>query len=134
MEQKPEIEEPKKCNWCNQNMNLHYFGEDGLMCPISSDHVASSVNDTGTDQKIDTPETQPSSLDVHGWQPLETAPRDACKNTDRELWRGPDEGGGDYYADSIFITKEGAFGINCGGSVYVKPIREWHRIAGGPIT
>lgn len=58
----------------------------------------------------------------------------ACKNTDRELWRGPDEGNGGYYADSIFITKEGALGINCGGSVYVKPIREWHRLAGGPIN
>jgi hypothetical protein len=57
-----------------------------------------------------------------------------CENTDRELWRGPDEGGGDFYADSIFITKGGALGINCGGSVYVKPIRQWHRLAGGPIS
>jgi hypothetical protein len=57
----------------------------------------------------------------------------ACENTDREIWRGPDEGNGDYYADSIFITKEGALGINCGGSVHVRPIREWHRLAGGPI-
>ena len=57
----------------------------------------------------------------------------ACQNTDREIWRGPDEGGGSFYADSIFVTKEGALGINCGGSVYVKPIREWHRLAGGPI-
>lgn len=52
-------------------------------------------------------------------------------NTDRELWRGPDEGGGDFYADSIHVTKEGAIGINCGGYVYVKPLREWHRLAGG---
>lgn len=58
----------------------------------------------------------------------------ACENTDRELWRGPDEGNGSYYADSIFITKEGALGINCGGSVHVRPIREWHRLAGGPIN
>lgn len=58
----------------------------------------------------------------------------AYENTDREIWRGPDEGCGDYYADSIFITKEGALGINCGGSVYVKPIRDWHRLAGGPIN
>jgi hypothetical protein len=58
----------------------------------------------------------------------------ACENTDRELWRGPDEGCGDYYADSIFITKEGTLGINCGGSVYVKSIREWHKLAGGPIV
>jgi hypothetical protein len=58
----------------------------------------------------------------------------ACENTDIEIWRGPDEGGGDFYADSLFITKKGALGINCGGSVYVKPIREWHRLAGGPIS
>lgn len=57
----------------------------------------------------------------------------SAENTDRELWRGPDEGNGDYYADSIFITKEGALGINCGGSVHVRSIREWHRLAGGPI-
>lgn len=56
---------------------------------------------------------------------------DARENTDRELWRGPDEGNGSYYADSIFITKQGALGINCGGSVYVRSIREWHRLAGG---
>lgn len=58
----------------------------------------------------------------------------ACENTDRELWRGPDEGCGAYYADSIFITKEGALGINCGGSVHIRPVREWHRLAGGPIV
>ena len=54
----------------------------------------------------------------------------ACVNTDRELWRGTDEGNGDYYADSVFITKEGALGINCGGFVHVRTIREWHRLAG----
>lgn len=54
---------------------------------------------------------------------------DACENTDRELWRGPDEGSGDFYADSIHVTQTGGIGINCGGMVYVKPLREWHRIA-----
>jgi hypothetical protein len=58
---------------------------------------------------------------------------EACENTDREIWRGPDEGNGSYYADSIFITKNGALGINCGGSVYVRPIRDWHMLAGGAI-
>lgn len=57
----------------------------------------------------------------------------ACENTDREIWRGPDEGNGIYYADSIHVTKDGGIGINCGGSVYVKSIREWHRLAGGPL-
>jgi hypothetical protein len=52
-----------------------------------------------------------------------------CENTDTELWRGPDEGCGDFYADSLHMTKEGALGINCGGRVIVKPIREWHRLA-----
>lgn len=54
---------------------------------------------------------------------------EAVENTDREIWRGPDEGNGDYYADSLHVTKDGALGINCGGSVYVKTIREWHRLA-----
>lgn len=53
----------------------------------------------------------------------------ACENTDREIWRGPDEGDGDAYADSLHITSDGGLGINCGGSVQVKPIREWHRLA-----
>jgi hypothetical protein len=48
------------------------------------------------------------------------------ENTDRELWR---EREGDYYADSIHVTKGGGIGINCGGYVYVKPLREWHRLA-----
>ena len=47
-------------------------------------------------------------------------------NTDREIWR---EREGDYYADSIHVTKEGAIGINCGGNVIVLPIREWHKRA-----
>lgn len=51
-------------------------------------------------------------------------------NTDRELWR---EVEGDYYAPSIFVTERGGIGIDVGGSVYVKPIREWHALAGGPF-
>lgn len=51
---------------------------------------------------------------------------EACANTDRELWR---EREGDYYADSIHITKEGGIGINCGGRVYVRSLRDWHRLA-----
>lgn len=44
-------------------------------------------------------------------------------NTDKELWR---ERPGDYYADSLHVTENGAIGMNCGGTVYVMPIREWH--------
>lgn len=39
----------------------------------------------------------------------------AAKNTDRELWRGPDKGAGSYYADSIHVTEGGGIGINVGG-------------------
>lgn len=53
----------------------------------------------------------------------------ACKNTDRELWRGPDNGAGSYYADSVFITEEGSIGMNVGGHVIVKPIRDWFHLA-----
>jgi hypothetical protein len=49
-----------------------------------------------------------------------------AQNTDRELWRERD---GDYYADSIHVTEGGGIGINCGGSVVVLPLREWHRLA-----
>jgi hypothetical protein len=50
----------------------------------------------------------------------------ASQNTDRELWR---EREGDYYADSIHVTAQRDIGISCGGTVYVKPVREWHRLA-----
>lgn len=49
-----------------------------------------------------------------------------AENTDRELWR---EREGDFYADSIFVTERGGIGIDCGGTVFVKPLREWHRLA-----
>lgn len=50
-----------------------------------------------------------------------------CQNTDRELWR---EREGDFYADSIHVTEGGGIGINCDGMVHVKPLREWHKLAG----
>lgn len=49
-----------------------------------------------------------------------------CENTDRELWR---EKEGDFYSDSIHVTKEGAIGINCGGHVFVMPLKIWHLLA-----
>lgn len=51
---------------------------------------------------------------------------DAAQNTDRVIWRAWE---GDYYADSIHVTKEGAIGINVGGTVYVMPVRDWHKLA-----
>lgn len=50
----------------------------------------------------------------------------AVLNTDREIWR---ERHDDNYADSIHVTERGGIGINCGGMVYVKPVREWHKSA-----
>ena len=49
-----------------------------------------------------------------------------AQNTNRELWRERED---DYYADSIHVTAGGGIGINCGGTVIVKPVREWHRLA-----
>ena len=50
----------------------------------------------------------------------------ATQNTDRELWREPP---GDYYANSIHVTEGGGIGINVGGKVHVKPLKEWHALA-----
>ena len=56
------------------------------------------------------------------------AEKDDCgaMNTDRELWRETD---GDYYAPSIHVTTGGGIGIDVGGFVIVKPIRDWHKLA-----
>ena len=51
---------------------------------------------------------------------------EAGANTDRELWR---ETPGDYYSAKIHVTAQGSIGIDCGGTVYVKPLREWHALA-----
>lgn len=48
------------------------------------------------------------------------------ENTDREVWRGPDEGNGSYYADSVHVTKGGGIGINAGGAVAVRTPKLWH--------
>lgn len=51
----------------------------------------------------------------------------AAKNTDREIWREKPD---DYYSSSIHVTEHGeGIGINVGGYVFVKPVREWHRLA-----
>lgn len=49
-----------------------------------------------------------------------------AENTDRELWR---EREGDYYADSIHVTKGGGIGMNVGGRVIVMPLKDWHALA-----
>lgn len=49
-----------------------------------------------------------------------------AKNTDRELWR---EREGDYYANSVSITDNGALAINVGGLVISKSLAAWHEQA-----
>ena len=49
-----------------------------------------------------------------------------AQNTDRELWR---EREGDFYADSIHVTKDGGIGMNVGGTVFVMTIKAWHAAA-----
>lgn len=53
------------------------------------------------------------------------AETDEAKNTDRELWRERD---GDYYAASLHVTEGGGIGMDVGGLVIVRPIRDWHRM------
>ena len=51
-----------------------------------------------------------------------TGPSDCSASTDRELWRAvPD----DYYAPSVFVTREGDIGMNHGGTVFVMTVEEW---------
>lgn len=49
-----------------------------------------------------------------------------AQNTDRELWR---EREGDFYSDRIFVTQNGAIGMDVGGRVITMPIRQWHEMA-----
>jgi hypothetical protein len=59
------------------------------------------------------------------------------KNTDRELWRECVERGDDpmsYYSNRIFVTEDGGIGIDVGGTVIVKPLREWHELASRSLT
>jgi hypothetical protein len=48
-----------------------------------------------------------------------------AQNTDTHLWRESS----DYYAPRIFATMGGGIGIEVGGTAFVKPAREWHRLA-----
>lgn len=53
----------------------------------------------------------------------------ACANTDRHLW--PQVSAPDAPYEALFVTASGGIGINIQGNVIVKPLREWHRLAGG---
>ena len=52
------------------------------------------------------------------------AQTEACKNTDKEIWRRIPK---DYCSPSIHVTEQGAIGINVGGYVLVKSVEGWHR-------
>jgi hypothetical protein len=49
-----------------------------------------------------------------------------CVNTDVHLWPQTSK---DYYAPRVFGVTDDAIGIDVGGMVYVKTMREWHRLA-----
>lgn len=59
------------------------------------------------------------------------------QNTDREIWRERDGDyrvglglpRGDFYRGRIFVTESGGIGIDVGGNVIVKPLKEWHSLA-----
>ena len=55
---------------------------------------------------------------------------EAQQNTDRDLWSECED---DYFSPRLFVTAGGGIGIDVGGHVIVKPIREWHALA-KPIT
>lgn len=54
-----------------------------------------------------------------------------ARNTDRELWR---EREGDYYSPALFVTEGGGIGIDVGGNVVVRPIREWHKLSASELA
>lgn len=49
------------------------------------------------------------------------------KNTDRELWRESDDRS--QCSPTIHVTQDGHIGINVGGTVITRTIREWHDLA-----
>lgn len=55
----------------------------------------------------------------------------AAENKDRELWC---EREGDYYADCIFVTEQGSIGINCGGAVVTKSVRDWFALGAASLV
>lgn len=49
----------------------------------------------------------------------------SCENSDKEIWR---EREGDFYSDSIHVTKSGCIGLNVGGHVIVMSVKKWHAL------
>lgn len=61
----------------------------------------------------------------------EQAEQVPCQSTDVEIWRETPD---DYYSPSIHVTQSGGVGINVGGYVIVKPVRDWHGLAVEPTV
>jgi hypothetical protein len=98
------------------------------LLPPKNENMSSTEHRKANPRAKARPRTRPESAGVTR-EPKDVQANveaQVCENTDRELWR---EREGDYYADSIFVTKEGAIGINCGGTVYVKSLKAWHDLA-----
>lgn len=52
----------------------------------------------------------------------------SCDNTDKEIFRLYKD---DHYSPSVHVTIDGKIGMNIGGFVIVKSIRDWHNMAKG---
>lgn len=61
---------------------------------------------------------------------------EAGVNTDRELWREthPEGDAFSYYSPRVFVTEGGGIGIDVGGNVIVKSLRDWHALAALPAA
>lgn len=54
----------------------------------------------------------------------------AALNTDKELWRRNDKDSHDsYYEPSIHVTQDDLIGIDVGGTVVLKTVEDWHKMA-----
>lgn len=51
---------------------------------------------------------------------------ETIRNPWGEIWRKKE---GDFYSPSIHVTANGGIGINVGGTVIVRSVEEWHRLA-----
>jgi hypothetical protein len=63
----------------------------------------------------------PSTTSTERIVPVGEEKLKACENADIPIWHEPD--------GAIIQTAGGGIGINCGGLVIVKPLREWHALA-----
>ena len=53
----------------------------------------------------------------------------SCQNNDKILYREKNSTHYGSFDDSLFVTEGGGIGINVAGTVYVKPLKEWHQLS-----